>query len=73
MIGNRENAVKLLEKIADAVGASANASLVQNELALLKQEKEERKDQKKHVEALQLSQLIQLLYSKEIAMRPQND
>ncbi|KAF2288422.1 hypothetical protein GH714_007335 [Hevea brasiliensis] len=70
---NRENAVKLLEKIADAVGASANASLVQNELARLRQEKEEMEDQKNQAEALQLSQLIQLLYSTEIVTRPQNE
>ncbi|KAJ9180489.1 hypothetical protein P3X46_008721 [Hevea brasiliensis] len=70
---NRENSVKLLEKIADAVGASANASLVQNELARLRQEKEEMEDQKNQAEALQLSQLIQLLYSTEIVTRPQNE
>lgn len=70
---NQENAVKLLEKIAEAVGASANASLVQKELALLKQEKEEMEDQKKQAEAIQLSQLTQLLYSTEIVARPQNE
>ncbi|XWS68712.1 hypothetical protein CRYUN_Cryun04dG0115200 [Craigia yunnanensis] len=70
---NRENAVKLMEKIAEAVGANVNASLVQNELALLKQEKEEMEVQKKQAEALQLSQLIQLLYSTEIVSRPQNE
>ncbi|KDP23243.1 hypothetical protein JCGZ_23076 [Jatropha curcas] len=70
---NRENAVKLLEKIADAAGASANISLVQNELALLKQEKEEMEDQKKQAEALQLSQLMQLLYSTELVNGPQNE
>ncbi|KAK6252866.1 hypothetical protein QUC31_014586 [Theobroma cacao] len=70
---NRENAVKLLEKIAEAVGVNVNAALVQNELALLKQEKEEMEVQKKQAEALQLSQLIQLLYSAEIVSRPQNE
>ncbi|EOX99568.1 ARM repeat superfamily protein isoform 2 [Theobroma cacao] len=70
---NRENAVKLLEKIAEAVGVNVNAALVQNELALLKQEKQEMEVQKKQAEALQLSQLIQLLYSAEIVSRPQNE
>ncbi|OMP06500.1 Armadillo [Corchorus olitorius] len=70
---NRENAVKLLEKIAEAVGANANASLVQNELELLKQEKEEMEIQKKQAEALQLSQLIQLLYSTEIVSWPRSE
>ncbi|XWS39392.1 hypothetical protein CRYUN_Cryun18bG0050300 [Craigia yunnanensis] len=70
---NRDNAVKLLEKIAEAVGANVNASLVQDELALLKQEKEEMEVQKKQAEALQLSQLMQLLYSTEIVPRPQNE
>ncbi|XP_039026881.1 U-box domain-containing protein 44-like, partial [Hibiscus syriacus] len=70
---NRDNAVKLLEKIAEAVGADANASLVQNELALLKQEKEEMEVQKKQAEALQLSQLIQLLYSTEIVSSPRSE
>ncbi|KAK9004620.1 hypothetical protein V6N11_042083 [Hibiscus sabdariffa] len=70
---NRDNAVTLLEKIAEAVGADANASLVQNELALLKQEKEEMEVQKKQAEALQLSQLIQLLYSTEIVSSPRSD
>jgi hypothetical protein len=70
---NQENAEKLLEKIAEAVGASMNASMVQNELELLKQEKEEMEDQKKQAEALQLSQLIQFLYSTEIVTRPQDD
>ncbi|KAG4212962.1 hypothetical protein ERO13_A01G020000v2 [Gossypium hirsutum] len=70
---NRENAVKLLEKIAEAVGADANVSLVQTELALLKQEKEEMEVQKKQAEALQLSQLMQLLYSTEIVPGPRNE
>ncbi|XP_059448155.1 U-box domain-containing protein 44-like isoform X2 [Corylus avellana] len=70
---DQENAVKLLGKIAEAVGASMNASMVQNELELLKQEKEEMEDQKKQAEALQLSQLIQFLYSTEIVMRPQDE
>ncbi|CAK7336018.1 unnamed protein product [Dovyalis caffra] len=70
---NQENAINLLEKIAEVVGARANASLVQNELALLKREKEEMEDQKKQAEALQLAQLIQLLYSTEIVTRPQNE
>ncbi|XP_022764127.1 U-box domain-containing protein 44-like [Durio zibethinus] len=70
---NRENAMKLLEKIAEAVGANVNASLVKHELALLKQEKEAMEVQKKQAEALQLSQLIQLLYSTEIVSRPQNE
>lgn len=70
---NQENAVKLLEKIAEAVGASVNASMVQNELELLKQEKEEMEAQKKQAETLQLSQLIQFLYSTEIVLRPQDE
>ncbi|KAE8724974.1 Potassium transporter 5 family protein [Hibiscus syriacus] len=70
---NRDIAVKLLEKIAEAVDADANASLVQNELALLKQEKEEMEAQKKQAEALQLSQLIQLLYSTEIVSSPRSE
>lgn len=70
---NQEHAVQLLEKIAEAVGGSMNASMVQNELELLKQEKEEMEDQKKQAEALQLSQLIQFLYSTEIVMRPQDE
>ncbi|KAF9689044.1 hypothetical protein SADUNF_Sadunf01G0050900 [Salix dunnii] len=70
---NREDAMNLLQKIAEAVGAKANASLVQNELALLKQEKEEMEDQKKQAEALQLDQLIQFLYSTKIVTRPQNE
>uniref|UniRef100_A0A2N9FB18 U-box domain-containing protein n=1 Tax=Fagus sylvatica TaxID=28930 RepID=A0A2N9FB18_FAGSY len=60
---NQENAVKLLEKIAEAIGASVNASMVQDELALLRQEKEEMEAQKMQAEALQLSQLIQFLYT----------
>ncbi|XP_042498863.1 U-box domain-containing protein 44-like [Macadamia integrifolia] len=63
---SQAHATQLLEKIADATGVTANASLVRNELALLKQEKEEMEAQKKQAEALQLSQLIQLLYSTEI-------
>ncbi|KAI3410869.1 RING-type E3 ubiquitin transferase [Psidium guajava] len=70
---NDDNAVKLLEKIAEAVGASESTSLVQQELAILKQEKEEMEAQKKQAEALQLSQLIQLLYSTEIVTRPVDD
>ncbi|XP_030461834.1 U-box domain-containing protein 44-like isoform X2 [Syzygium oleosum] len=70
---NHENAVKLLEQIAEAVGASENTSLVQQELAILKQEKEEMEAQKKQAEALQLSQLIQLLCSTEIVTRPVDD
>ncbi|TYG81675.1 hypothetical protein E1A91_D01G021200v1 [Gossypium mustelinum] len=70
---NRENAVNLLEKIAEAVGADANASLVQTELAFLKQEKEEMEVQKKQAEALQLSQLMQLLHSTEIVPSPRNE
>lgn len=70
---NREHSVKLLEKIAEAVGASSNLSLIQNELAVLKQEKEEMDAAKKQAEALQLSQLIQLLLSTEMVARPQND
>ncbi|GAV82584.1 U-box domain-containing protein [Cephalotus follicularis] len=70
---NRENSIKLLQIIAEVVGGSANASMIQNELTLLKQEKEEMESQKKHAEALQLSQLIQLLYSTEIATMPQNE
>ncbi|KAK9277283.1 hypothetical protein L1049_006823 [Liquidambar formosana] len=70
---NQENAQRLLQKIAEAIGLSVNASLVQNELALLKQEKEEMEAQKKQAEALQLSQLIQLLHSTEIGMSPQDE
>ncbi|XP_008222275.1 PREDICTED: U-box domain-containing protein 43-like [Prunus mume] len=70
---NRENSQKLLEKVAEAVGARANASLVQNELALLKQEKEDMEAQKKQAEALQLSQLIDFLYSTEIVTRPNDE
>ncbi|KAA8532272.1 hypothetical protein F0562_032305 [Nyssa sinensis] len=70
---NQQNAIKLLKKIADAVGKSANASMVQNELALLKQEKEEMEVQKKQAESLQLSQLIQLLNSTEIVMSRQDE
>lgn len=70
---NKENSVKLLKKIAEVVGVNASAALVQNELAILKQEKEEMEVQKKRAEALQLSQLIQLLYSTEIVSRPQNE
>lgn len=70
---NQENAVKLLEKIAEAIGASVNASMVQDELELLKQEKEEMEAQKMQAEALQLSQLIQFLYSTEIVTRSHDD
>ncbi|KAJ6307759.1 hypothetical protein OIU76_017532 [Salix suchowensis] len=70
---NQENAMNLLQKIAEAVGARADASLVLNELALLEQEKEEMEDQKKQAEALQLAQLIQLLYSTKMVTRPQNE
>ncbi|XP_010250470.1 PREDICTED: U-box domain-containing protein 44-like isoform X1 [Nelumbo nucifera] len=70
---NRDHAIHLLHKIADAVGTSANASLVQNELALLKQEKEELEVQKKQAEALQLSQLIRLLYSTEMVRSPKEE
>lgn len=70
---NHKSAMKLLEKIAEAVGASENTSLVQQELTILKQEKEEMEAQKKQAEALQLSQLIQLLYSTEIVTRPVDD
>ncbi|KAF8400098.1 hypothetical protein HHK36_015973 [Tetracentron sinense] len=70
---NREHAIKLLQKIAETTGATANASLVRNELALLKQEKEEMEAQKKQAEALQLSQLIQLLYSTELVTTPRED
>lgn len=70
---NRQNAIKLLQKIGEAVGVSSNASLVQNELALLKKEKEEMEAQKKQAEAFQLSQLMQFLYSTEIVMSPQDE
>ncbi|KAF8020951.1 hypothetical protein BT93_G1385 [Corymbia citriodora subsp. variegata] len=70
---NHKSAMKLLMKIAEAVGASENTSLVQQELAILKQEKEDMEAQKKQAEALQLSQLIQLLYSTEIVTRPVDD
>ncbi|KAG2706361.1 hypothetical protein I3760_05G100400 [Carya illinoinensis] len=70
---NQEHAVKLLKKIAEAVGANVNASMVQNELELLKQEKEEMETQKKQAEALQLSQLIQFLYSTEIVTIPDDE
>ncbi|KAL6188313.1 hypothetical protein ACLB2K_039706 [Fragaria x ananassa] len=67
---NRENAKKLLEKIAEAVGARPSASLVQNELALLKQEKEAMEALNMQAEALQLSQLIEFLYSTDVVTRP---
>ncbi|MBA0682709.1 hypothetical protein Goari_024404 [Gossypium aridum] len=70
---NRKSAGQLLEKIAEAVGANADASLVKNELALLKQEKHETEVQKKLAEALELSQLINLLYSTEMVSRPLNE
>ncbi|KAG6653768.1 hypothetical protein CIPAW_05G099400 [Carya illinoinensis] len=70
---NQKHAVKLLEKITEAVGANVNASMVQNELELLKQEKEEMETQKKQAEALQLSQLIQFLYSTEIFTIPDDE
>ncbi|KAJ4973561.1 hypothetical protein NE237_006735 [Protea cynaroides] len=67
---NQAHAIQLVKKIADATGTSANASLIRNELELLKLEKEEMEAQKKQAEALQLSQLIQLLYSTEIVGNP---
>lgn len=70
---NRENAQKLLDKIAEATGAKMNAGLVKNELALLKREKEELQLQKKQAEALQLSQLMQFLYSTEIVAREDDE
>lgn len=70
---NRENAIELLRKIAEAVGASVNASLVQTELEILKQEKEELEAEKKQAEALQLTQLMQLLYSTELVTSPQDE
>ncbi|KAH7516827.1 hypothetical protein FEM48_Zijuj10G0176200 [Ziziphus jujuba var. spinosa] len=66
---NRENAQKLLEKIAEATGAKMSVSMVREELALLKQEKEELELQKKQADALHISQLMQLLYSTEIIAR----
>ena len=70
---NRRNAMKLLKKIGDTVGVSSNASMVQNELMLLKQEKEEMEAQKKQAEAFELSQLMQFLYSTELVMSPQDE
>lgn len=72
---NRQNAIKLLQKIGEAIGVSSDASLslVHNELALLKQEKEEMEAQKKQAEAFQLSQLIQILYSTELVMSPREE
>ncbi|PIA41329.1 hypothetical protein AQUCO_02200026v1 [Aquilegia coerulea] len=67
---NRDHTIELLHKIAEACGTSMNASLVQNELALLKQEKEELEAQKKQSEALQLSQLITFLYSSDMVLYP---
>lgn len=63
---NHDHSMALLQKIAEACGTSADASLKQNELSLLKQEKEEMEAQKKQAEALQLSQLITLLNSSDI-------
>ncbi|XP_058102797.1 U-box domain-containing protein 44-like [Magnolia sinica] len=64
---NREHTVRLLQKVAEAVGVGQNASLVRTELELLKQEKEEMEAQKKQAEALQLSQLMQFLNSSGLA------
>ncbi|KAG7978594.1 hypothetical protein I3843_05G090400 [Carya illinoinensis] len=56
---NQKHAVKLLEKITEAVGANVNASMMET--------------QKKQAEALQLSQLIQFLYSTEIFTIPDDE
>lgn len=66
---NREHTNKLLQKIAEAVGVTASASLVHEELELLKREKEEMEAKKQQDEALQLSQLIGLLSSSEMVSR----
>lgn len=70
---NRESALNLLENVSEAIGAREKVSLVKNELALLKKEKEEMELQKKEAEALQLSQLIQFLYSTEIVTMTHDD
>ncbi|KAF5203047.1 U-box domain-containing protein [Thalictrum thalictroides] len=67
---NRDHTMEVLNKIAEACGTSMNASLVQNELALLKQEKEEMEAQKQQSEAFQLSQLITFLYSSDMVPYP---
>ncbi|XP_019708439.1 U-box domain-containing protein 44 isoform X1 [Elaeis guineensis] len=67
---SQDHTMRLLHQIADAVGAAPNVSLVRSEIALLKQEKEEMEAQKQHAEALQLSQLIHLLYSSEMITSP---
>ncbi|XP_017699591.2 U-box domain-containing protein 44-like [Phoenix dactylifera] len=67
---SRDHTMRLLHQIADAVGAAPDVSLVRSEIALLKQEKEEMEARKQHAEALQLSQLIHLLYSSEMVMSP---
>ncbi|OWM76269.1 U-box domain-containing protein 44-like [Punica granatum] len=69
---DRDNSMKLLERIAEAVGSTSggNMALIREELAILKREKEEMEAQKKEAEALQLSQLIQLLYSTELVASP---
>lgn len=67
---SQEHTLRLLHRIAYAVGAAPNVSLVRSEIALLRQEKEEMEARKQHAEALQLSQLIHLLYSSEMAMSP---
>ncbi|KAL5993684.1 hypothetical protein ACLOJK_040936 [Asimina triloba] len=59
---NHEHTVRLLQKVAEAVGVGQNVSLVRTELELLKQEREEFQAQKQ-AEALQLSQLMQFLNS----------
>lgn len=70
---SRRNAVKLLQRIGEAVGVSSNASMIQNELLLLKHEKEQMEAQKKQAEAFLLSQLMQFLYSTELVMSPKDE
>lgn len=69
---DRENTVKLLDRIAEAVGSTSgnNMASVREELATLKREMEEMEAQKKQAEALQHSQLIQLRYRTEMVSGP---
>lgn len=70
---SKENAQKFLVKIAEVTGAKINSSMVREELALLKQEKEELELQKNQAEALHISQLMQLLYSTKIITREHDE
>ncbi|KAJ8644282.1 hypothetical protein MRB53_006030 [Persea americana] len=60
---NREHNRQLLQKVAQAVGAAGNTSVVHEELELLQREKAEMEAKMQKSEALQLSQLIRLLSS----------